>query len=430
MNHRIQADVSGRIGLVGLALFSLLAFTSPIGISLGSILMLAALMLEREYWAQLATPSVMLSLVFAIYVLVRGGLAMHAFPAHDDIPRHMLGWLGLAFWFVPAFWISRVEGRDRYMLLLALTGLLAGSFVGAYEHGVTIFTAGRDDFRIRPISLSLYCSFLLFAIWIYLPDQWHRLKAFPAWMRGLLAVGAVLCTGVLVQILIRGQSRGSWLAVLISTLVLIGWSWRRYRSSVSLRLRAGIVAFLVAVGAGLVMVNSDFILRKLTFENHVAQAVYSDGLDAAPVSSMTHRLALWAFAIETIPQHVFFGVGPAVGEYLMADSEDPKLQSPQNSYEPFDHFHNFYLQALMDLGIVGFVLFVAMVAAALREAVRNVRHGGGDKVRLVFAGIALLTTAIWSLFDFRAVHWDWRGYWYLLMSTVFYISVQRSRADS
>lgn len=410
-------------------IFALLAFFSPLGVSLGGGLMLLALVLRRRDWGALARPSVVLSLVFAVYVLVRGWAAMQAYPMHHDIAKYTQGWAWLALWFVPAFWMGRAVNSDRVVLVLALTGLLVGSVMSVHEHGTTILTAGRDDFRIRPISLSLFCGFFLLAVWIHLPALWPRLRGATTWLRMIVGAAALLCSAVLVQIIIRGQSRGAWLAMLVAAFLLAIWTWRRYASSVRASVRSGVIVALVALGAILVMANAEFILYKLNLEKHAASVVLSQGLEAAPVTSMTHRLAMWEYVLKTLPHHPVFGIGPAVGEYLTADSPNPKLHNPEHDNEPFEHFHNLFFQAAMDLGLVGLVLLVAIVGFALGDAVRNVRAGRGDPARLAFVVIALVMTGIWSLFDFRAVYWDWRGFWFLLMSTVFYVSVPREAGE-
>ena len=78
LSHEIQVAVPTWIGRAGLWIFALLAFYSPLGVSLGGGLMLLALLLQWRDWRELARPSVILSLVFAVYAFARGWVAADA----------------------------------------------------------------------------------------------------------------------------------------------------------------------------------------------------------------------------------------------------------------------------------------------------------------------------------------------------------------
>jgi O-antigen ligase len=92
------------------------------------------------------------------------------------------------------------------------------------------------------------------------------------------------------------------------------------------------------------------------------------------------------------------------------------------------HLHNSYLELLTQLGLVGFGLWMTiglMLLWPLYDAVRRAQLSADLGLFLI---LALLYLALWSLFNFRMVHQDFRGYWALLGGAALSIGLYRRGA--
>ena len=94
-----------------------------------------------------------------------------------------------------------------------------------------------------------------------------------------------------------------------------------------------------------------------------------------------------------------------------------------------DHLHNSYLEILLRFGIIGALLLTVAALLLINAVVRAHRAGLIPRDYFLFLLGSFGLVAIWSLFDFRALHADWRAYWLLLAGAAYTFRLH-GRSDS
>lgn len=407
---------SAWLGLTGLMMMSLFAFFKIGGFNLGVMLMLLAFLLREQRLDSLRDPLVASWLVFAGYVLLNSGWTLQQYPQwNEDIFPAGRHWLWLAGAFLPAFWMRQGRALDLWAFHLAITGLLSGIILFLFDNGLApLFDETlRSGFHLKkPIALSLYAFVgILFmallgkriAVEVY--GSSHRLQRLGfSIYHGLAAL-------LLLQIFIVTQSRGSWLALLVMLLVALLLILLRHPGGLH-RNGYKIAVALVILGT-VVLLNFDTISTRASFnlDSHwdALRMLLGMPLDGeVQATSATSRLAMWHYGIESWLASPWFGIGPGLTTHSVFAELDTRLVLYSDQ---LDHFHNFYLQILVELGVVGFVLFAVPVALVMRRLIAH-RHQL-DRARWYFVQGIFGFLLVWSLFDFRAHHWDWRAFWFL-----------------
>jgi O-antigen ligase len=181
------------------------------------------------------------------------------------------------------------------------------------------------------LSLSLLLSYILF-------------RPTSTLQRGLLLL-AVL--GMVIGLYIT-KSRGGWIG-LVTSLILLGCGhWRRYTAPVRLMIIIGIILLITS----LTFIYSSGFRERLqgTFTSNTNQS----GL---------FRFWLWSPIIRMWLDQPLFGVGP--GHFNV---RFPAYRTALTQLNPV-HSHNEYLEALVEYGLIGFIIILAFLS---RIAIKSV----------------------------------------------------------
>lgn len=130
------------------------------------------------------------------------------------------------------------------------------------------------------------------------------------------------------------MSRGGWLGLMISMIVLLALTYRRW-------------LLVIIPSAVLILINGsqNWIYRFLSIFN------FSD-------SSTSYRFEIWSVTAQIIRDHFLGGVGLGHRPYM-------KIYETYRPMMGVFHAHNTYLQILAELGIVGFICFIIFIGSLL-----------------------------------------------------------------
>lgn len=148
----------------------------------------------------------------------------------------------------------------------------------------------------------------------------------------------LLPTSLPLAVLFLAQSRGGYVAVLVSLLLVVTLRWPWF----------GLVALVSAIAAGSVLSLNGIVL--------LLEAIGSDG----SVTSVTGRWEIWTRALQAIGDFPLTGIG--IGTF---DLVIPALYPYVEIRNRIPHAHNLFLQLGVDLGVPGLLLFSWLWGAAL-----------------------------------------------------------------
>lgn len=144
--------------------------------------------------------------------------------------------------------------------------------------------------------------------------------------------------------------------------------------------------------------------------------VLSEGLDQAPLDSSTYRLHLWRFGITKWLERPLVGWGLGMTDPLVQAENAEELKN--FGRESFDHLHNAYLELLLQLGVIGYVLVLWQAVLMTVSLIKAARERGLSIHLFSFYMGNFVLNAVYSLTDFRHLHWNWRYYWLILAGVV------------
>lgn len=413
-----------RIGTLYLLALSL--FLVPVGVGGGLALVwvwMAAAMIVRHPVP--THPAVWLALSFALYCLVQAG-----------IPRLVVDDPGLRWgtawsWaqivvFVPVAYALRGDQRLVLRLLLtSLIGLLLG-MIWRTDWALLIqspaaFADSRPGFGFPTLAYALFAGTALLGLVILRRRCWYDSAGRLRWWALLPWTFATL---VVAEGVVLSQARGSWLSLVLVTLIGVGVWWLRQRRRGGALPRAKIAAVLAALLL-LIGLNSNEIVDRLNEERAVVDQLLEGELLTDEITSLTLRWHALVLGLERWQERPWFGWGPGASRPLMADSNEPGLLYPEPDGSVLKHLHNSYLELMVQLGLIGLGLWLAVAVLLLLGLYRLVQRGELSADLGWFLGLALLYLAFWSHFNFRMVNQDFRGYWSLLAGAALSFSLYR-----
>ncbi|WP_201244736.1 O-antigen ligase family protein [Halochromatium salexigens] len=478
-----------RLRLFSLYALSLSLFMAPAGVSAGLLLIwvwFVALLLSRAHQPQLPRhPLVWLTLAFALY-----GLLQALFPrmASAELMQRWevaFSWAQLAVMVPIAYALRGEERLAQRLFLLVLMGILLGTLWrldwALLLGDADAFFDSRPGFGFPALAYALYAGTALIGLLVLRRRCWYRHDgrlrwwALPLWLAALV----MLAEGVVLT-----QARGSWLGLILVALLGAGlWlrgQWRRHGRIPRTPLLVAASALLLLIG-----LNASEIGERLNEERRVAEQLLRGEVPPDQVTSLTLRWHAQRFGFEVWQKRPWLGWGPGASAPLIAASVaalaveteadswtgvaagteagaaagadagvvgadgadevaglarggrasvvDAKLAAAASGiWHPEDgvikHLHNSYLELLAQLGLVGFGLWMLIALLLLWAVYDGIRRGRLSLDVGLFLSLALLYLAVWSLFDFRMVHQDFRGYWALLAGTA--LSMALYRRDS
>jgi len=419
-----------RVGVTSSLVFALAAGVSIAAASLALGLLITAYLLSPLARRALASdPTARIALLFIVYVVVRAAWAGVEIPeTRTQQFADTVRWLYPLSFLALAWWVATAREKASLALALALAGLLGGMLINVDWGSLgDIQVQARTGFKLKIIFFGLAAGTAALGLLVFAPRILKGGRGWPGWLGVPLWLTAL---GLTLYGLMATRSRGAWLAaaVVIPPALLV-----RYRGPGRTELGgrrtvlAGAAA-LVILAAVLVPPAVSTVTQRLLQEKAAGEAVLAGELDEIPESSIAFRLHVQRFGLETWLARPLFGWGPGSTEYLIAHSGDPSLLHPVEGggREWMDHFHNTYLEALVRLGLVGTLLILALLWRVFRAVHGAYRSGGMPRDHAVFAAGWAGLLAIWSLFDFRLLHYDVRYYWIILAGVAYSFTVGRS----
>ncbi|MET0068378.1 MAG: O-antigen ligase family protein [Candidatus Thiodiazotropha sp.] len=417
-----RESISERLGLGGLYLFAFFSLLGISGANIGLGLMLIALVLSGEAWRRLTRQSLFwLSLVIIGYITLRVMDASTQFQAEQKTQfSQARDWIQLFLFFIPAWWISRVPERIPATLALMFGGFTLGILTSIDAELLKQITEGsRSGLHFgKPIIFGFNCAAAILALLLFIMIRLDADSPLPRGRRNLQVGLAVLGILFFTEGLIVSQSRGVWLAFLVAvpTVFAALKFTRRSRRQPAIpvlkpMLALGLLAILI------LGFNWNTITSRVTSEQQELGMVVTQGLEKAPLSSSTYRLHLWQFGLEKWLQRPFTGWGPGTTYALVEADDNPGLRDERGV--SFDHLHNAYLEVVFQLGLIG-IVFIALVCglmiSKLMEAYKRKRVSLYF-LAFLFGNFALIS--VYSLTDFRHLHWNWRFYWLIISGITF-----------
>ena len=413
---RLQ-KVSNWIGVFGLYMFSFFSLLSISGANIGLGLMLIGLLLSSEAWQRLSKQLLVWSCLLVIgYIVLRNFEAINQAWAEQKTQNNQAkDWAVLFLFFIPAWWLSHSPRRIPTALGLTLAGFTLGILSMLDGETLSHLLKGeRSGLHFgKPIIFGFDCAVVILGLIVLAIYQSNpRLKQSKTrrlTILGLIFLGILFFT----QGLIISQSRGVWLAIffaiptIFATLKFTRQSKKQPKVSLLLPLLSmGIILALILA------LNWQTIMQRISAEHQELNTVVTQGLTEAPLTSSTYRLHLWGFGLNKWLERPFTGWGPGTTYALIDAENNPALRDVRNI--SFDHLHNAYLEVAFQLGLIGIIL-IALICGLI---VSRIMEAYGKKrisiyfLAFLFSNFVLI--AVYSLTDFRHLHWNWRFYWLLI----------------
>jgi len=404
----------------GLMLFALFSLWSVALANVGLAIVFICFLSDRDaVGAMVRHPIFWNFLAIAVYLIVRGHLAAQEFPSTAGNQARMTKDYLMLWAFLPvAFCFRNQADRFRWAVLLMLLGMLGGVFTseGWYE---AILSQERTGFHLRSISLSLYAlSGIIASLTILHPlSLRHRNRGIKILFLSLLIVLNLF----LLEIFLIAQSRSTWIAGLIVLPAILLFRMRWFPSPKARRLFLGVLLFFLFAGGGVFAYSFPAIAQRFTAELHSYQenTMVESTVDSGaliPDNSLRIRERIYRHGLEAAGERFWFGWGPGSSRFIMSLSRDPALRTPdkEGHGKYIDHFHNFYLEMVILGGFAGAVLMSFPFVWLIR---RSIFRPGDSKetieFKLFFLG-CLGSIVIWSFFDVRQFHFDFRFFWIVL----------------
>lgn len=420
-------DYTGRLATCAFGFF---AWLSTAGANFALVALLLAFILCRPVWPLCRRdPLVWLSIVFAAYVALRTDFAIKEFPETRHLQIKDAGnWLKLfAFWPV-AWWLKGDLKRINRVLVLGVSGLMLGMLMHAdWQSLVHMRLMERTGFKLKIVFSGLISATVILGLLVFAPRIWARDQKMAAritfialWLAGLYLAAYMLLTSL---------SRGAWLAavLVISVTVFLRYAVHIKTPRTSLAKMIPVTLLALVIAGGLAVLNLERIQSRLYAEGDEAAALLHGEHQQLPRTSLGFRFHVQLLGLEKWLERPFLGWGTGSTEYLIAHSGRAQLLHPsaEGGVEWMDHLHNTYLEILLRFGILGALLLTTGALLLISAVFRAYRTGAVSRDYFLFLLGSFGLVAIWSLFDFRALHADWRAYWVLLAGMAYTFDLHR-----
>jgi O-antigen ligase len=405
------------LGTASLFLFAFSAFLSTTALSIGLGLILGASILNRSLWPRLRRdPLLIVCIVSTVYLILRTLWAIWEFPDSRQLQEDQAwDWFRLWLFLCVGWWINGDTKRIRWVLVLALVGLLTGMVYHWSSHPGLLRSGKRTGFHLPIIAFGLYSSTAILGLLTMAPRIWGKRQNLLYYLRlGLWLVALVL----LGQGLIMTGSRGAWIAAIlvIPPMVLLRYHAAWKRRALSRWRSIGLVSVTMALFALLIVGNLPQIQKRLIYERQTFEATWDRNFDQVPTHGFGVRVQAFRYGLSKWLERPIFGWGPGSTQYLISHSGEQILQQPLSGggYVWLDHLHNTYLEVLFRFGLVGALLILTVLGLLLRGLWIAHLEGRVPTDYMLFLTGTLPLMAVWSLSDFRLLHPDWRSYWILI----------------
>jgi O-antigen ligase len=401
----------------GLRITALSLFLAPVGVAIGLALLWIGWLMACFRPGSRSLPmsaGVWLGLAFGVYIVLHGLAWTDPVNGLAERTEATLDWLQLCV-FVPfAYALRADQSKLLHLFLLILAGLLAG-MCWRLDWALLLsdpsgFVRSRPGFGFPTIVFGLFSGTVLLGLLALRCRWWRCVEGRPGIWRFLLWL---LSIALVAQGFILTLARGASIALLVTLAIGSRFRDRCVHPAGLVVERSRPMLLVVAVLVlGLLALNAKPVVDRMGEEWDLVAAMLSGEIAYSQASSFSQRWHVLRFGIDAWLLRPWFGWGPGSSKSLIELSGEPALRMPDGA--PLVHVHNTYVEILVQLGWVGLLLWLAILFALLASLRRGLQMGRLSPDVAGFLMLAILYLGLWSLFDFHAVHQDWRGFWAVL----------------
>ncbi len=189
-------------------------------------------------------------------------------------------------------------------------------------------------------------------------------------------------------VILTGQVRGAWIALLVSMFFFL------YLSSRMGKLKAGMRrVFLLAIIGGIALVILTALIKPILFSRIKTEAlsmVFFSQMENVEANNVRWRLFLWRDMLKELSEKPLFGWG------FGRPFRSPTLEAlgwEHGAKEGWIDPHNSHLNIAYKAGIIGYLVFLLIMVGFFKRAMRFLFHIRGDNKTKLYIG-ALLTCSV------------------------------------
>lgn len=406
-----NASTEERLGIIGLLILALFAWSSPAGAYFGLAILLfssLALLHQASYRESLFNKAMLPAYILLAFILTWPLIS-------SDTPKEpapsltkewgflLLPWCGYYFYRFPRL--------VPICLLLLTLGLIIQTFdtiKPTWESVVHFFQKNPAYFQTR--GHGLYFTLCLTGLIILFPRflRWSKTKI----LRWIYITTYLLAIIWLLQCLINAQTRMAWICFAIAIVCLMFFlffvAFRKKQNRLKAFMSLAIIFFIITP---FIHFYAEKIEKNMALPTDVrfVQSFLKGDPAIQKSGSFSIRYNLNLIGIEQWQRAPFLGlIGPSSSKPLIS-----KYQGENKKSQP--HLHNAYLEVLVQLGVVGLALCIAGVLLTFSYATKCYKQQKLDGDLLLLFCFALAIIALWSTTNYRLTHADWRFFWIIFM---------------
>lgn len=245
--------------------------------------------------------------------------------------------------------LAGVMGLVGWLGMFYTEKFLPVAFIYDYLPHLDFFFLNSSGFTANLVAGAIAPVLPVALAWAWTQSRWQR--AF-----------ALLLTLFFVSIVILTQSRGAFLGIMVSSLILFLWRVPR-------------MIWVVVIGC-IVMAGAVFWFGPFNIANIL---LVSDSTNTA-----ASRFEVWTRALDILQDFPFTGIGLGTFPHVL-----PLLYPLflNDSSLPIPHVHNIFLQMGVDYGLPGFVAFIGLVTTMLCVGVTTIVRARGARATRLAAGL-------------------------------------------
>ncbi|MBB1125321.1 O-antigen ligase family protein [Thiospirillum jenense] len=401
-----------RLAQTALYLFAFSLFLIPIGVEISLALLWLNFFFnppKKQFFIQMPVLSAGIFsayclLQFLVCIGLEGGGSLTTWYAT------LINWIALIS-FIPLAWALNGDTLRMMRLLflasfsLILNMLLRLNWPLLLSSPIEYIQAG-DGFGVVAIAFGLYSASVILG---FILVGYQRITTqYSHWSIRIITVSVMI---FLIQGLLLTQSHAAWLAFLIA--LFVSWLLSRHNKSTNKKRARTQWIILVAI-AVLLTINARLIVQRLTHEASIAQAIMTGHATIDNTSSLGLRWYAHQFGLVQWQQRPWLGWGAGATQTLILNSSVNRPDILTDNRQVWRPLHNSYLELLVQLGVIGLGLFAAIIMTLLLTLWNRKNQSTLPDDLKVFLIVTWVLLLVWSAFDFRALHQDWRAYWSFL----------------
>lgn len=268
----------------------------------------------------------------------------------------------MAKWFLfigMAWWLRGSSQLTWWAWGLGVLGLLVAVWLegGGWQTWQRGLAGHRVDFGIHNAQhVAMFFGTAVLGLAVFAPRALSGGQG-ARWRRVAWGVAMIACvTGVVIT-----QTRGVWLALIVSALGAIGavawYHWRMKHADVGHRRLLAWVAGSVMLAVVALAVFHEPILKRVSTESTTVSSILEGDWESVPYrSSIGNRVHSWRAAVEWIAERPVIGWG-GEGRSLVMDYTE---WMPEWNREHYGHLHNTYLEVIVSYGLLGGALIAVL----------------------------------------------------------------------